>query len=175
MTCVIICALAGLAAHTAVGEDEQPEEKTSEAKLRVGIFDSRALAIAYGQSKVTQDKFKELRAERQEAKNAGDQKLAGEVQSRIEALRTSFYKQAHGIGPIANILEIIKDKIPGIAEEAKVDVIIRKWDIVYQRPDIEFVDVTDLMVKPFNPKDSTKVSIKSILANEPVPLNTLKK
>ena len=50
MTCaVIIVVLAGLVAYATVGA-QQSQEDTSGSKVRVGTFDSRALAMAYYRS-----------------------------------------------------------------------------------------------------------------------------
>ena len=83
-------------------------------------------------------------------------------------------KQGFGTWPVDNILERIKEKIPEIAKQAGVDVIVSKWDIVYQRPGVEFVNVTDLMVKPLNPDEATLKIIKEIQKQDPIPLEELK-
>jgi hypothetical protein len=76
---------------------------------------------------------------------------------------------------VDNILETIKAKIPEIAKQADVDVIVSKWDIVYQRSGVGFVDVTHLMVKPFDPDEKTLKIIQETQKQDPVPLEKLKK
>ena len=71
MTCVVIIAsLAGLAVYTTVGAG-QSEEKATGAKLRVGTFDSRAVAIAHVRSEAFDRHLKAFRSEYEKAKAAG--------------------------------------------------------------------------------------------------------
>ena len=72
-------------------------------------------------------------------------------------------------------MERIKGKIPEIAKQANVEVIISKWNIVYQRSGVEFVDVTAFIVKPFNPDEETLKTVKDIQKKDPVSLEDLKK
>ena len=169
MTCVVIVvAIAGLAVYAAVGAQES-QENTSGSSVRVGVFDSRAVAMAYFRSEAFKRQLNEMRVEYKKAKAAGDEKRVKELGVQGPALQALMHKQGFSTWPVDNILEKIKGKIPEIAKEAKVDIIVSKWDIVYQRAGVEFVDVTDLMVKPFYPDKSTLKIIKEIQKKDPVP------
>ncbi|MDD3142946.1 MAG: hypothetical protein PHG32_01995 [Candidatus Cloacimonetes bacterium] len=89
------------------------------------------------------------------------------------ALQQLMHKQGFSTWPVDDILERIKDQIPEIAKQAGVDIIVCKWDIVYQLPGVEFIDVTDLLVMPFAPDASTLDLIKSLREIEPVSLEEL--
>jgi hypothetical protein len=120
MTCVVITVvLAGLAVCPSVGAQES-QENTSGSKLKVGTFDSRALAMAHYRSEAFIHQMEEMRAEYTKAKEAGDEKRVKELGSGVE-----------------------------------------------------FIDVTDLMVKPFNPDEETLKTIKEIQKQDPVPLEEL--
>ncbi len=188
MTCAVIAVvLAGLAVYTTVGA-QQSEGKTSGSKVRVGTFDSRALAMAYYRSEAFKRQMNGLRAEYEKAKAAGDEKRVKELEAEgssptwpdsgwppTPAQQELIGKQGFSTWPVDNILETIKAKIPEIAKQADVDVIVSKWDIVYQRSGVEFVDVTHLMVKPFDPDEKTLKIIQEIQKQDPVPLEKLKK
>jgi hypothetical protein len=167
--------LAGLAVYTTVGtvRAEQPEEKTSGSKVRVGTFDSRAVAVAYGRSEAFGRYIEGLTAEYEKAKAAGDETRVRELEAQGPAQQQLLGKQAFSTWPVDNILEQIKEKIPEIAKQAEVDVILSKWDIVYQGSGIELIDVTDLMVKPFNPDEKTLKTLKELQEQDPVPLEEL--
>ncbi len=174
ITCAVITAvLAGLAAYTTVGA-EQPNKKDSGAKLRVGTFDSRAVAIAHVRSEAFARHLKKIRAEYKKAKAAGDEKRVKALEDQGSAEQELVHKQGFGILPVGNILKKIKGKIPEIAKQADVDLIISRWDLVYQRTGVEFVDVTDLMVQPFDPDKSTLKTIKEVLKRTPIPIEELK-
>ena len=156
-------------------EKEIPMEgKTSKSILRVGTFDSRALAMAYYRTAEFVQYMQELRAEHEKAKAAGDEKRVKELEVKGSAQQELIHKQGFSTWPVDNILEKIKGKIPEIAKQADVNVIVCKWDIVYQQNGVEFIDVTDLMVNPFNPDEATLKIIKDIQKLDPVPLEELK-
>ncbi len=86
-----------------------------------------------------------------------------------------IHKQGFGSWPVDNLLDKIKRGIPEIAAQADVDLIVSKWNIVYRQPAVKFIDVTDLMVKPFDPDEATLTVIKEIQEQDPVPLEKLKR
>ena len=174
MTCVVIVfVLAGLAMYTTVGA-QQSQEKISGSKVRVGTFDSRALAMAYYRSEAFLRQINNLRTKYEKAKAAGDEERVKELEIEGSAQQELMHKQGFGTWPVDNILERIKGKIPEIAAQADVEVIVSKWNIVYKRSGTEFVDVTGHMVKPFDPDEDTLRMIKEIQEQDPVPLEELK-
>ena len=143
--------------------------------------------MAYYRSDAFRRHVDGLRAEYEKAKAAGDEKRVKELEAESSdptwadsgwpptpAQQELISKQGFGTAPVDNILERIKEKIPEIAKQAGVDVIVSKWDIVYQRPGIDLTDVTDLMVKPFKPDEATLKLIKDIRKMDPIPLEELK-
>jgi Skp family chaperone for outer membrane proteins len=134
---------------------EDPNTKTGKAKLRVGTFDSRAIAIAYVDTDDFKQALKKMKEEYKKAKADGDEKKAKELGAKGEAQQQLLHTQGFSTASVGEYLERVKDKIPAIAKEVGVDVIVSKWDMVYQSPDAEFVDVTDQLVKLFKPDEKT--------------------
>ncbi len=156
-------------------EAQDPNVKAPGAQARVGTFDSRAIAVVYARSDHFMQYIQELKLEHQKAKTEGNEERAKELESLGQALQDKAHKQGFSTWPIDDILEKIKDEIPGIAQKAGVDIIVSKWDIVYQRPGFEFVDVTDLLVAPFDPDENTRAIIKEMKEIEPMSLEELEK
>jgi hypothetical protein len=174
-TCAaIITSIVVLTSLPAV-EAQTANETTKGSALRIGTFDSRALAMAYYRSDAFKDELKEMHAQLKKAKTEGDEQLARELAAEGPALQELIHKQGFGTWQVDNLLEKIKAKIPDIAAQADVDVIVSKWNIVYQLPAVKFVDVTDLMVKPFDPDEATLTVIKDIQKQDPIPLEELKR
>jgi hypothetical protein len=169
---VIALVLAGLLVTSSIFAQDF-EKETSTPKFVVGTFDSRAVAIAYARSETFIKYIQGLRSELEKAKTEGNEKRIKELETEGPALQELIHKQGFGTWPVDNILEQIKDKIPDIAKEAKVDVIVSKWNIVYQQKGVEFVDITDFMVKPFNPDEATLNIVEEIKKQDPVPLDEL--
>jgi hypothetical protein len=173
----ICCAIAFMfavlpACSTAAAQASQ--ETSVGSKMRVGTFDSRAVAIAYGRSEAFGRAVKSAKEEYEKAKSEGNEKRAKELDAEGSAGQDLMHKQGFSTYSVDNILEKIKEQIPGIAAQANVDVIVSKWDIIYQRPGIEFIDVTDLMVKPFDPNERTLGIIQDLLKQNPIPLEEMK-
>ena len=173
-TCAAIIITIGVLPLLSAVEAQTAKEKTKGSEVRVGIFDSRALAMAYYRSDAFKDHMKEMRARHEKAKTEGDEQLAKELAAEGPILQELIHKQGFGTWPVDNLLDKIKGKIPEIAAQADVDVIVSKWDIVYGQQTVKFIDVTDLMVKPFDPDQATLTIIKEIQKQDPVPLEKLK-
>jgi hypothetical protein len=127
------------------------------AKVRVGIYDSRAIAVAFGGSEAFQastgKQLAALRAEYNEAKAAGNQKRVAELEAQGKAQQVLLHKQGFSTAPVDDILDHIKDKIPGIAKAAGVGPIVSKWDkdALAKYKSAELVDVTMPLVNAFHP------------------------
>jgi hypothetical protein len=144
-------------------------------KLRVGTFDSRAIAAVYAASDFNNAYVKRLKQDYDQAKTAGDKAKLAEIEAEANAHQDRLHQQGFGTASVADILEHVKDKLPGIAKEAGVDAIVSKWDIAYRAPAVEFVDVTPLLIKPFQPNERTLRIIGDLSKKPPVPAKELKK
>jgi len=153
---------------------DEPGEKIKKANLRVGTFDSRAVAVAFAPTKEFNQSIKQLMDEHKKAKAEGDEKKVKELEAMGKAMQQKAHMQAFSTASVSEILEHIKDQIPAIAKEAGVDVIVSKWDVVYQAPSAEFVDVTDLMIKPFHPSEKTLKIVESMKKIPPISLEEAK-
>ncbi len=147
--------------------------QTPKKSVVVGTFDSRAIAIAYYRTEATASYFEGLKSEHAKAVASGDQERIKELEAEGEASQALIHKQSFSTWSVDDILETIKGKIPEIAKQADVDLIVSKWSIVYKHSGIEFVDVTDVMVKHFNPDEQTLGIIEQIKKQDPVPLEEL--
>ena len=86
--------------------------------------------------------------------------------------RTAFGSFLHlsiSAGDIDEIISQIWSELPGVAEEAGVDVIVSTWDIVYRGDRMQFVDVTDLLVIFFDPTEETLGIIESMRGTPAIP------
>ena len=169
-TCLIAMAIVGpLMPAISAG----PVKEADQSKLRVGIFDSRAVAAAWYRSKAHMKLVSEAKAEYKKAKAAGDTKRAAELEKEGEEGQEAAHRQGFGNEPIDNVLERIEKDLPKIAESAEVDILVSKWEIAYQDKSAKFVDVTWDMVNLFDPDEATVELTKELIEMEPVPLDQL--
>jgi len=149
--------------------------QTLKKDVVVGIFDSRVIAVAYYNTDAHKSYIKDLKAEHAEAEESGDTERARELETIGETSQELASKQAFSTWPVDNILKTIEEKIPEIAKQANVDLIVSKWNIVYQNSGLELIDVTDVMVKLFNPDEQMLQMLEQMKQQPPVPLEELEK
>ena len=175
MRFAVLFVLAALAISASIGV-AQAGEKDTGTKMLVGTFDSRAVAMAYYQSEIHAKYIKDLKAEYAIAKAAGDEERVRELTAEGEASQELAHKQCFSTWPVDKTMERIGERIPEIAEEAGVDVIVSKWDIIYMRPEADFIDVTFLMMLPLNSdEEAMKELLQELAQHDPIPLEELSK
>ena len=147
--------------------------QTMKKSVVVGTFDSRVIAIAYYNTEAHMSYVEGLKVEHAEAEASGDKERVKELEAIGEASQELAQNQAFSTWPVENILETIDGKIPEIAKQADVDLIVSKWNIVYKQSGLEIIDVTDIMVKLFNPDEQMLEMLEQIKKQDPIPLEEL--
>lgn len=147
------------------------------AKVRIGVYDSRAVAIAWVGTKPFNEWMGSLQAEWQKAKDAGDQKRVEELEVEAEARQQLMHMQAFSTAPVDDILAYIEDSLPEIKQNAGVTMLISKWDeeSLAKYPSAELVDVTMMLVDAFQPSEGQRKSAIEIQESEPIPLEEAEK
>jgi hypothetical protein len=137
------------------------KKNVTESQIAIGTFDSRAVKLACDHSKSFADR---INAQRQ----AGLQNATPEqIQQWTIDQRQREFRQGFGTGDVSEYLDLIRDEIPRIAQKAGIKVIVSAWDIEYQDPQVQFVDVTDAFIQPFNPTQETLEVIQDVLNVSP--------
>ncbi len=168
--------LAGLAVVTActVFVIAGPAKKEKPV-LCVGLFDSRAVALACGRSETFKKQLGDMRAEYEKAMAAGAWERVDQFEKAGPRNQDRLNKQVFGNEPVDDVLEKIAKDLPKIAESAGVDIIVSKWEIAYQKRSAKFVDVTWEMVNLFEPDAETLTIAKDLLKHKPVSSKELDK
>ncbi len=126
--------------------------------------------FAYVDSEIFRERLKSATEEHKKAKEAGDDAKAKRIEAAMKAGQERVHRTGFSTGRVDEILVHIKDKLPGIAEKAGVDVIVSKWSISYSTADAEFVDVTGLMIEPFVTDEKKRAKILTQIRHPPIPL-----
>lgn len=143
--------------------------QSSSAKLRVGTYDSRAIAVAYARSPMMREEIARLTQEHDKAKAANDEKRIKELEADGSARQAQFHQQAFSTGSVVAILDKIKPELQAVALQAGVSVIVSKWEIVYDNRSVEYVDVTSLLVEKFSPTPEVLKIIEKLRRHDPIP------
>lgn len=151
-----------------------PAVTQASAPIRIGVFDSRGVALAYGRSArpdCMTAKVDQIRREHDDASKAGDKDRMKQLETQAIATQDRIHKQVFSGAPIPEVLALLKDDLPEVAKEANVSMII--GDVLYHGDDVELVDVTLEMCEPFKPDAKTRQMIKDLIAKPPVPESQL--
>jgi len=143
------------------------------APTRIGVFDSRAIAIAYWRSDEGMQQLRALHDEYAKAKAANDEKRANELEQEGPWQQVRMHQQAFSTATVATILEKVSDKLPGVAKEAGVSAIVSKWEVPYKDASIETVDVTLPIVRLLNRDEQMLKMVAQIQAQPPIPFEKL--
>lgn len=168
---VLVAAAAGLASLDA----QRPAATAGQGKTRIGVFDSRMVAIAYYNSEPQRAAIQQMQADLRDAKAAGDESKIQELQLQGPAMQNLMHYQVFSTASIPNVMEQLAPALPQVAERAGVALIVSKWEISYQRGDVERVDVTDELVRQFAPSEKVQKWIAEGATKPPVPLLQLVK
>lgn len=147
--------------------------QTQTNKLHVGVYDSRAVAVAWANSTEFKDALKSIEAEFKNAKEAKDDKRVKEIENQMKLRQTRAHEQAFSTGSVAPIMETVKDRLPEVAKQSGVQLIVSKWELNHQSPEIEAVDVTDKIVALFHVSERGLKWSKEIQQKPPLPIEKL--
>ena len=145
-------------------------------KLRIGVFDSRAVAAAYMNSTDFQERLNADRADYAKAKEGKNEKRIREIEGRMKSMQRRAHEQVFSTGSVAEIMAMptLKGALPGVAKKAGVQVIVSKWELNGQGPEAEVVDVTEDLAALFRISDEARAEgrdWKGILKHAPLPMS----
>jgi hypothetical protein len=138
-------------------------------KLRIGVYDSRAVAVAYCSSAEFREAMKTVKTDYDKARAARDEKRMKELEARMKAQQRRQHEQGFSTGSVAPIIAKLESSLPAVAEQAGVQVIVSKWELNYRSPAAEVVDVTDQIVALFKVDQRALKQIEEIQAQPPLP------
>jgi len=164
---VIASGLALAPAHCRAGD-----EPAKGAKIRIGTYDNRAIALAFFASRF--NPIAEKRAAYEKAKAAGDQAKMKELEKWGPQFQRQLHFQTFGRAPVDDLLEPLKEKVAQLARDKKLAAITMSCDFTGDQ--VELVDVTEDLVKLFDPKplDKTLQSVREVRKIKPTRLAELK-
>jgi hypothetical protein len=178
-----LCTALSLIALSAIAAEPAPTDKPADQNantkpLRVGVYDSRGVALAYYRKYLRSPEFtavmKKLKEDHDKAKAAGDTEKAKKLEAQGKGMQAHSHAQVFGAAPIDEVLAKIKDQLPQIAKQAGVDLIVCKWTVAYQAPNANMVDVTEPMAKLFQPDETTMKMIREASKHKPLSAEELK-
>ena len=163
-----LLAAAALGVTQQRGRQEQARPTPKQPATVVGIFDSRAVAVAYVRSNRFNTHITELQNLLQQAQESGDEEAVAMLQAEGPRLQAQVHRQAFGKESVEGILEHVRGKLPELCKEKGVEILISKWAVTYRTPTAKLVDVTRDMAQLFNPDEETREVIRELLKTKPL-------
>src|SRR5262249_27166244 len=111
---------------------------------------------------------KEKRAAYERARAAGDSGTAKELEAWGERYQRQLYFQGFGRVPVGDLLEPVKDRVRELAVRRGLAAISMGCD--YAAGDVELVDVTEDLVKLYDPSEKTLATARQVRAAQPMDL-----
>jgi hypothetical protein len=171
------CLVVLLLAMGALGCASKPDVTPQSEAVRIGVYDSRAVAVGWANTAPFNAWWGSLQSEYQKAKAAGDQNRVEELEAEAEARQRLQHMQAFSTAPVDDILVYIGDSLPQIQQKAGVTILVSKWDseTLAKYPSVELVDVTMMLVDAFQPTEKQREYAIGIQSQEPIPLDQAEK
>lgn len=155
-----------------------PTQNLNKKEAVVGVYDSRAIAIAYIRSEEVStylgSQMSEFNQIRKRAIEMGDVEFLADLDALGPAMQQRIHEQGFGTASIDNIIKRIEDRLPAIAKDAGVEIIVSKWELDYKSTSANAVDITEKLAAEFSPSKETLKSMREVMKQNPVPLAELK-
>lgn len=163
---LVAAALLVLGCALAWGQQAETGERGL-GRPRIGVYDARAVAVAYAASdlhrRVLEAKFQELKV----AEEKGDAERVAKLKAWGKLEQERGHLQAFAAADVGSILEKVEEGMNQVAEKAQVDAVVRKGTYVSKRSEV--VDVTDEVVKLFGePSERTKKILEDLKKRKPL-------
>ena len=143
-----------------------PASGAEPANLRVGVYDNRAVTVAYAHSEF--NPVDEKMKKHKQAEAQGDTGRMKELEAWGERHQHELHLKGFCHAPVDDLLAYVEDRLPEVARRTGVDVIARACDYVAE--DVDVVDVTMELVALFDPGEEALRTIEQMEGVEAVPL-----
>jgi hypothetical protein len=169
---IVIAGLGALPSASAAA----PVTKADSAIDTVGVYDSRAVAVAFAGTVRFRASLDELRKKHQAAKESGDEEQVAVLEAEGQARQHELHRQGFGTAPVDNILAHYLEDLAKLKAEQGLERLISKWDqaSLARYPDAEQIDITMIIVDLLHPNETQREFALQIQDKEPVPLDQLK-
>ncbi|QDU71651.1 hypothetical protein [Mucisphaera calidilacus] len=163
-TLALVAAITLIPALTLTGQ-QQPDP------IRIGVYDNRAIAIAYAASESHNQMLAEVREQYEKAKADDNKQQIRAIGQRMQTHQEAMHFQGFGRAPVNDLLEPIHDDLRQLAADLDLAAITRECDVT--AANVETVDITEQIVELYNPSERTRNTVASVRKADPIPLTTI--
>ena len=142
-------------------------------KIKIGTYDSRIITFAFSRSAYFSQYLGKINVQNDSAVKANDSARITELGIQMLSYQHLLHLRVFGNGSVISIMDLVKDQLPEVAKSAGVSIILNKWELNYNDPSIEIIDVTDQIVQLFKPKEDIAKMEQEIRNIAPIPVEDL--
>lgn len=157
------------------GCSAEPASNTGSSREQIGIYDSRAIAIAFVGGEVFRETMDAVRAEFDEATGIGDEATLARISTQMQERQKLLHAQGFSTASVDELLVHYSDGISELLDEAGVAVLISKLhdEALSKHPGTHRVDMTESLVDLITADPKQRKAAMEILDQDPVPLESL--
>jgi hypothetical protein len=155
----------------ASGCASKPAEPAKSPTEKIGVYDSRAVAIAWVGTEEFKQSLNALKKESEQAKAAGDRERAAALEREGAAMQERLHAQGFSTAPVDDILAHFQDQLAQIRLATGAAALVSKWDeaALAKHAGAEQLDVTEKLVDALHPDAQQRKTALGIVKSKPVP------
>lgn len=152
-----------------------PGGNTEHSQERIGIYDSRAIAIAFVGGEVFRETMNAARMEFDEATKNGDEATLARINTQMQERQKLLHAQGFSTAPVDELIAHYSDGISTLLDEAGVATLISKWhdEALIKYSGARRVDMTESLVDLITADPKQRKAAMGIVDQDPVPLESL--
>ena len=143
------------------------------AVLKIGTYDSRIVTFAWSRTDLLKQHMMKIGQQTDSSRKANDTARIKEISVEAMSYQHLLHQMVFSTGSVASIMTIIKDKLPELAKKEGVSIIVSKWELNYNDPSIQGIDLTNQVAALFQPKENIDKMAADIAGQAPVPIEEL--
>lgn len=168
---LLIC-IAGLISTT-LFQANSGFAQNSPNRLKIGVYDSRVVVFAWSRSNYFREHLDKIRQHGDSVMKTNDTLKIKEVSIQGMSYQHLLHQMVFSNGSAARIIDLVKDKLLDVARQADVKIVLSKYELCYQDPSVEIVDLTTQVSQLFNPTENIDKMVGEITKSQPIPLDEL--
>lgn len=135
----------------------------------IGIYDSRAIAVAFAGSAAHEAKIREMREGMKRAEAKGDEQEMRKWKRLARDAQERMHYQGFSTEPVDDILALREPEIKELMQDKGLAAVVSKWDkkTLRRHKGARQVDVTEDLMVLFHPKERQKKSAQEIQKVKP--------
>lgn len=151
----------------------QASAQKKSATLKIGTYDSRLIIFAWSRTDALKQHMIKIKQQNDSATQAKDTAKLREVAIGAMSFQHLLHQMVFSTGSVAFYMNVIKDKLPALAKQEGVSIIVSKYELNYSDPSFETVDLTSKVAALFQPKENIDKMAAEMTRQAPVPIEEM--